>query len=98
VLSRLKKNYRAALSGAVVAKAYYLSQVGEHSATPAGCERAKRKWERMETRRRRLAEHIENWRQLMLVEDAFAGIANPQGSNRPKDSKAPPNTTLELAL
>jgi hypothetical protein len=97
VLSRLKQNYREALSGAVVAKAYYLSQAGEHSATPAGWERAKREWERMETRRRRLAEQIEYWRQLMLVKDAFEGIANPQGSNRPR-TKAPPNTTLELAL
>jgi hypothetical protein len=97
-LSRLKKNYRAALSGAVVAKAYYLSQAGEHAATPAGLMRAKGEWERRETRRRRLAEQIENCRQLMLVEDAFEGIGNPQGSDRPKNTKAPRNATLELAL
>jgi hypothetical protein len=98
ILSRLQNNYRAALSGAVVAKAYYLSKVGERSATVAGCECAKEKWERMETRRRRLAEQIEKRRQLMLVEKPSAGISNPQGSNRPKNSKALPNATLELPL
>jgi hypothetical protein len=92
------KAHSAALSGAVVAQAYYLSQGGERSVTPAGLERAKRKWERMERRRSRLTEQIEDWQQLLPVEDVFARIAIPKGSKRSKISKASPNTNFELTL
>ena len=52
---QLERRYRAALSGAVVAKAYYLAQVGDGFSTPVAVERARREWERIESRRHRLA-------------------------------------------
>jgi hypothetical protein len=57
---QFEKQYRAALSGAVVAKAYYLAQLGERLSTPSAIERARRKWQCIESHRQRLAAHIQN--------------------------------------
>jgi hypothetical protein len=54
-LTPLESRYRAALSGAVVAKARYLSHVGERFATPASVQRARWRWERIEARKLQLA-------------------------------------------
>ncbi len=51
-LHRLEVRYRAALSGAVVAKAHYLALVGEPSAMPAAIERAKRQWLKVDAHKR----------------------------------------------
>ncbi len=54
-LHRLEVRYRAALSGAVVAKAHYLALVGEPSAMPAAIERAKLQWLKVDAHKRALA-------------------------------------------
>ncbi len=54
----LQRKYRAALSGAVVAKARYLAQAGEAFATAIAVERARWRWQRIEGCRARLAEEI----------------------------------------
>ena len=51
-LHRLEARYRAALSGAVVAKAHYLALVGEPSAMPAAIERAKLQWLKVDAHKR----------------------------------------------
>jgi hypothetical protein len=80
---QLERRYRAALSGAVVAKAYYLAQVGERFSTPVAVERARRKWERLESRRNRLAAQMwdyENAEPPRIV-DLFA---DPPTAMRPR--------------
>ena len=57
-LQALQRRYRAALSGAVVAKARYLAQVGEAFATAITIERARWRWQRIEACRARLAAEI----------------------------------------
>ncbi len=59
-LYTLQRKYRAALSGAVVAKARYLAQAGEAFATAISIERALWRWQRIEGCRARLAEEIFN--------------------------------------
>ncbi len=51
-LHRLEVRYRAALSGAVVAKAQYLALAGEPSAMPAAIERAKLQWLKVDAHKR----------------------------------------------
>jgi hypothetical protein len=57
-LTQLERRYRAALSGAVVAKAYYLALSGERASTTAAIEQARRRWKTMESHRHRLAAQI----------------------------------------
>jgi hypothetical protein len=57
-LQGLQRRYRAALSGAVVAKARYLAQAGEGFATAISIERALWRWQRIEGCRLRLAAQI----------------------------------------
>jgi hypothetical protein len=59
-LRTLEKRYRAALSGAVVAKSRYLALADERSATSPAIERAYLTWQQLEARRRVLAVRMEN--------------------------------------
>jgi hypothetical protein len=97
-LSALKHRYRAALSGAVVAKAHYLAQAGERFATPAGLERARWRWERLEARRQRLAEQLEDLHRNLTDAEGSVELAIPESSQRHRASEAPRNATLELGL
>ena len=54
-LRRLEVGYRAALSGAVVAKAGYLAQIDDSSATPASVAHARKKWRSLVQRKRAFA-------------------------------------------
>jgi hypothetical protein len=51
-LSRLESRYRAALGAAVAAKANYWALAGEPSATTDAVERARSRWEQLESRKR----------------------------------------------
>jgi hypothetical protein len=51
-LRRLESRYRATLSAAVAAKANYWALAGEPSASTATIERAKSRWEQLESRKR----------------------------------------------
>jgi hypothetical protein len=79
-LRQLERRHRAALSGAVVAKAYYLAQVGEQFSTPASRERARLRWKRIEARRHELAEQLSNmqYRDRVQVGDLFANFPAAQ--------------------
>jgi hypothetical protein len=77
-LSLLEKRYRTALSGAVVAKAHYLAQAGESSASSTAIERLKWKWQRIDARRRQLAEKLADLQPL--PPDARASIKSPNDS------------------
>ncbi len=57
-METLQRKYRTALSGAVVAKARYLAQLGEAFATAISIERARWRWQRIEGCRARLAAEI----------------------------------------
>ena len=69
-IRELESRYRTALSGAVVAKACYLAQMSQPYATAATIDRARWKWERIDSRRRDLAA------QLMAVRKAVEVSSN----------------------
>jgi hypothetical protein len=48
-LRKLESSYRHALSAAVAARARYLALDGEANSSPAAIERAKAKWQRLES-------------------------------------------------
>lgn len=79
-LRELERRHRAALSGAVVAKAYYLAQVGEQFSTPASLERARLRWKRIEARRQELAAQLSNRHHPAPVPigDLFANLPVPE--------------------
>jgi hypothetical protein len=54
-LHRLEIRYRAALSGAVAAKAHYLALVDEPSSTPSAIERARLHWLKLDAYKRAIA-------------------------------------------
>jgi len=57
-LRKLEICYRAALSGAVAAKAHYLAQAGNRGATPATIAHLQRQWKDLESHRREIAERM----------------------------------------
>jgi ABC-type transport system involved in cytochrome bd biosynthesis fused ATPase/permease subunit len=69
-LRKLESRYRAALSSAVAAKAHYLALAGEASATPAAVERAKAYWQQLESRKKAIAERMNEVEQLEHDETA----------------------------
>jgi hypothetical protein len=66
-LRKLESRYRAALSGAVAAKANYLALAGEPSATPTAVDRAKCSWQQLEARKGAIAAQMS---ELEALEDA----------------------------
>jgi hypothetical protein len=54
-LRHLEYHYRAALSAAVAAKANYLAVAGEPSALPAAVEKARGRWQQLDTLKRGIA-------------------------------------------
>ena len=58
-LRKLESRYRAALSAAVAAKAHYLALAGEPSATPAAIERAKSRWQQLESGKKAIAARMD---------------------------------------
>ncbi len=57
-LRKLEVRYRAALSGAVSAKAQYLAQAGSLGATPATIAHLQRQWKNLESQRKEIAERM----------------------------------------
>ena len=54
-LRQLERHYRAALSASVTAKASYLALVGEPSGLPRAVDRAKERWQQLDTLKRGIA-------------------------------------------
>jgi hypothetical protein len=54
-LRQLERHYRAALSASVAAKASYFALVGEPSALPPAVDRAKERWQQLDTLKRGIA-------------------------------------------
>jgi len=65
-LRQLERHYRGTLSGAVAAKADYLSLLGEPGVLPATVERAKARWQHLDTLKRAIAHEM---RKLEELED-----------------------------
>jgi 7-keto-8-aminopelargonate synthetase-like enzyme len=63
-LRKLESRYRAALSAAVAAKAHYLALAGEPSATPAAIERAKSRWQQLESGKKAIAARMDEVERL----------------------------------
>lgn len=54
-LRKLESRYRSALSAAVAAKAHYLALAGEPTVERADVDRAKARWQQLDTRKRSIA-------------------------------------------
>jgi hypothetical protein len=54
-LRKLESRYRGALNAAVGAKANYLALAGEAGAAPAAIERARARWQQLETVKRSIS-------------------------------------------
>jgi 7-keto-8-aminopelargonate synthetase-like enzyme len=63
-LRKLESRYRGALSAAVAAKAHYLALAGEPSATPAAIERAKSRWQQLESGKKAIAARMDEVERL----------------------------------
>jgi hypothetical protein len=63
-LRKLESRYRAALSAAVAAKAHYLALAGEPSATPTAIERAKSRWQQLESGKKAIAARMDEVERL----------------------------------
>jgi hypothetical protein len=63
-LRKLESRYRTALSAAVAAKAHYLALAGEPGATPAAIERAKSRWQQLESGKKAIAARMDEVERL----------------------------------
>jgi hypothetical protein len=65
-LRQLESRYRAALSGAVAAKAHYLALCSEPLNAPAELARAKERWDMLESRKHAIAARMGEIEELDL--------------------------------
>jgi hypothetical protein len=63
-LRKLETRYRAALSASVAAKSRYLALAGESSATPVAVRRAYDEWQALESRKKLIAERMDEVERL----------------------------------
>jgi hypothetical protein len=63
-LRKLETHYRSALSASVTAKSHYLALAGEAGTTPSAARRAHDQWQRLETRKKRIVERMDQVERL----------------------------------